>query len=512
MKRPLAILIVFATLAIVAASSLAGDFKIEVEEFKLDNGMTFLVVQRPMAPVFAGYIGVQVGSAYEKIGNIGSAHLLEHMMFKGSQNVGTTNYVAERALMVQEDSVWQLIDSASQELPYLTVNNPELVAAANAHIEALRKTLDSLSGESSQYVVQNEFDGIYTANGSAQFNASTGYDYTDYYVSLPANRLELWFNLESDRLLKPAFREFFPERDVVSEERRLSVENNSDSKLFEQFIGTAFIAHPYQLFWEWQSEVHALTRADMEHFFKTYYVPSRMVAAVVGDVQLEEVKQLAEKYFGRLPKGTRPEPIYAREPEQRGERRVEVIYEASPAVFVGYHKTAFDHPDEPAFHVLQSILADGRTSRLYQTLVLEDELCLDISADVFPGGTLGDMHAGLFCIYAYPKEGVTTSQVEEGIYRVLDKVATELVTAEELAKVKKRLKADYIWSAYSNMGLAGRLAMAHTLARDWRYGLTLSDRMETVTAEQIRDVASRYLIKSNRTVATLVPKEEEVTQ
>ncbi|MBN1212558.1 MAG: insulinase family protein, partial [candidate division Zixibacteria bacterium] len=292
------LLLFFLSPIIFGFASAREDLRFDVEKFTLDNGLTVLVVERHTAPVFSGFIMVGAGSAYEKIGNIGTAHLFEHMMFKGSQTVGSTDYEAEKVLMLKEDSVWALIDKAQQESRYIRLNRPEELEAHLQKIEGLRVALDSLSALSSQYVVQNEFDQIYTRNGAAEFNATTGYDITRYYVSLPANRLELWFNMESGRLKHPALREFFTERDVVSEERRQSVENNGDAKLFEQLVGTAFIAHPYQIFWEWQSEENNLTRADLQNFFETYYIPQRLTVAVVGDVTVDEVRQLAEKYFG----------------------------------------------------------------------------------------------------------------------------------------------------------------------------------------------------------------------
>jgi len=499
-------------LIIGTAAAATDNLQLPVEKFTLENGMTFLIVERHTAPVFSGFISVRVGSGWEKIGNIGTAHLFEHMMFKGSETVGTTDIEAEKELWVKEDSIWARIDNARQQTRYIRLNQEDKLEAHLQYIADLEAVLDSLAELGSQYVVQNEFDEIYTRNGGAEFNATTGYDFTQYFVSLPSNRLELWFNMESDRLKKPALREFFPERNVVSEERRQSVENNSDSKLFEQLMGVAFIAHPYQIYWEWQSEENNLTRSDLMNFFHTYYIPQRMVAAVVGDVTVDQVKAMAEKYFGDIQKRPDPEPLYTREPEQQGERRVDLHYEANPAVFIAYHKTAFDSPDEPVFKVIERLLGEGRTSRLYKALVLEKQLCIDVEIDVFPGSRFGDLFAGSFNIYAYPKEGITTAQVEEAIYDELKGLATKPVDSLELTKVKNNIEADYIWSTYHNMGMASSLATAQNLARDWRYLYRLKDKLMAVTADDIRRVAGRYLIENNRTVATLIPLEKGAEQ
>ena len=500
-----ALLVVF---AVAVGATAQDELRFPVEKITLDNGLTVLVVERHTAPVFSGYISVGVGSAYERTGNIGSAHLFEHMMFKGSQTIGTTDYAAESRVMAQEDSVWALIDMARRQTRYIKLNSPEKLDAHLKKIEDLRAQLDSLTKVSSQYVVQNEFDRIYTRNGAAEFNATTGYDFTNYYVSLPANRLELWFAMESDRLKHPALREFFPERNVVSEERRQSVENSGDAKLFEQLIGTAFIAHPYQLFWEWQSEENNLTRSDLEQFRKTYYIPQRIVLTVVGDVTVKQVREMAEKYFGDMPKSPDPEPIYTVEPPQTGERRVEVEFNAEPAVSVAFHKTAFDDPDEPAFNVIVQLLGEGRTSRLNKALVIDKQLCLQTSVYTYPSGGFGSEAAGLLCIDAYPKEGVSTADVEAAIYEELQKLATVPVDARELQKIKNKIDADFIWQSYSNIGLAGTLAKTQNIAKDWHFLIKDRNDLKAVTADDIMRTAAKYLTPENRTVAVLVPKEK----
>jgi predicted Zn-dependent peptidase len=509
MKKPLLFITLLLMIGLILpAINMAQDsMQFPVNQFTLANGMTFLVVERHTSPVFSGFITVAVGSAYEKTGDIGSAHLLEHMMFKGSRTIGTTNYPAESTLMVKEDSVWAKIDEAHRQTLYIKLNHPENLDLHLKYIDSLKVVLDSLSARSSEYVLQNEFDRIYTRNGAGEFNANTGYDRTQYYVSLPSNRIELWFNMESDRMKYPAFREFFTERDVVSEERRQSVENNADSKMLEQLIGAAFIAHPYHIYWEWQSEENNLTRADLADFFKTYYIPKRITVAVVGDVKTAEVKKLAEKYFGDMTGGPEPEPIYTVEPEQPGERRVEVVFESSPAVFIAYHMTAFDSPEQPSFQVINRLLADGRTSRLYKTLVLEKQICLDISAGYFPGAELGDNAPGIFTIYAYPKEGISTADVEKEIYAELDKLASTPVDDKELTKIKNRIDADFVWGFYSNLGLADKLAVAQNMAQDWHYLLKFRNNLKAVTAADIMSTAKKYFTKENRTVATLIPKQ-----
>ncbi len=512
-NQKMIIFIAVACFAILSYPAWAGQEQpFPVNEIKLDNGLTVLVVERSNAPVFTGYICAGAGSAYEKIGNIGTAHLLEHMMFKGSETVGTLNIEAEKELWIKEDSVWARIDHANRKTRYIKLNQPEKLEEHLKYIEDLNSILDSLAKASSQYTIPNEFDQIYTRHGAAQFNAWTGYDITSYFVSLPSNRLELWFKMESDRLKKPALREFFTERDIVSEERRQSVENNSESKLFEQLIATAFLAHPYQIYWEWQSELNNLNRQDLKNFFDKYYIPSNLTIAVVGDVKTSEVKKLAKKYFGDMPATNNFEPIYTVEPEQLGERRINVAYDASPAVYIAFHKMPFDSPDEPVFKIIGRLIGDGRTSRLYKSLVLDKQLSLNVDVDFFPGGVMGDRFAGVMNIYSEPKEGVSTVDVEAAIYEELEKLATVLVDDTELTKIKNNIDADYIWASYTNFGLAYRLATTQNMTRDWRNLFRLREKLLAVTAEDIKRVAGKYLAESKRTVATLIPLKKGANQ
>jgi len=499
-------------LSIASCASAQDEMQFPVQEFVLSNGMTFLVVERETAPVFAGFISVAAGAANEKVGDIGTAHLLEHMISKGSQIIGTSNYAAEKDLMTKEDSVWARIDRARREERYIKVNSPEKAEAHGKYIDTLEAILDSITQQSSQYVVQNEFDVIYTRNGAAEFNAVTEQDFTSYFVSLPSNRLELFFALESDRFKHMVLREFFPERDVVSEERRLSVENSPDAKIFEQLIGEAYIAHPYGIFWEWQSEENNLSRADIQNFFDTYYIPQNITVAIVGDVKLDTVKKLAAQYFGDIQAGPEPEPIYVEEPVQTGERRLEILFDANPIVSIAYHKSAFDSPDEPSFQVIEQLLGRGRSSRLYKGLVLDKQLCSDISVYTYPGNGLGDKYTGLLCIDAYPKDGIGTGDVEKAVYEELEKLATVPVDERELSKIKNNIDAGFVWAAYSNPGLAWNLGAAQNLAHDWKYLVKYRNNLKAVTAQDIMKTAGAYLTPQNRTVATLVPKKEGTTQ
>jgi len=482
--------------------------RLPVKEIRLENGLVILVVERKGAPVFASYIVTAVGSANEKPGAIGAAHFLEHMLFKGTQRIGTRDYTAEQELMDKQDSVWNHIDRARHELRYARLSGDTTKIAAHerktGNLEAL---LDSLVADESLFVVKNEYEAMYTRRGAVGFNASTGYDFTDYIVSFPSNQLETWFVTEADRMKRPVLREFYAERDVILEERRMRVDNEGEGKLFEQFIGTAFVAHPYQLFWEWASDQGNIKRETLEAFHRQFYAPNRTAVALVGNISYTEVKTFAEKYWTDIPRQSEPDPVYTVEPEQTGERRVSVTFDATPALYIGYHKGAFDNPDEPVFALLERILADGRSSRLYKKLVTEWQLCSDISVATFPGAEQGDVYPNLFYISAYPKEGVESRLVEDSVYSVLRTLTATPVTERELAKARNNFESDFIWSFDNSSGLAAKLAQYESTAHDWRFMLTRLAAVRAVAAKDISRVAQSYFTQQNRTVATLIPAE-----
>lgn len=490
----------------VSAAPGAQEMTLPVREIKLDNGLVVLVVERHNAPVFSSYIVTGVGSANEKPGTIGAAHLLEHMLFKGTRSIGTNNYAAEQDLMDKQDSLWNRIDLARRDSRHIKLSSDSADYANHLlWIETLEALLDSLIADESQYVIKNEWEEIYSRRGAVGFNASTWYDFTDYIVSLPSNQLEVWFIMESDRMKNAVLREFYAERDVTLEERRLKIDNEGEGKLFEQFIATAFVAHPYQLMWEWKSDQGNLKRENLKEFHRTHYAPNRTVVALVGDVSYDEVKRLAEKYWVDIERRPDPDPIYTIEPEQIGERRVEVRFDASPLINIGFHKGAFDDPDEAAFAVMDRILADGRSSRLFKALVIEKQLCSRISTSAFPGAEQGDLYPNLFIIEAYPKEGIESKTVENAIYEELAKLAENKVDQRELEKAKNNIESDFVWAFYSNSGLARMLARYQLTARNWRFMLKARSAIAAVTPEMIQLTAARYLTKENRTVATLIP-------
>lgn len=468
-----------------------------VVEFELDNGMRFIVMARRQAPVFTGYIRFKVGGVDEQVGNTGLAHMFEHMAFKGSTTVGTSDYRKEAPLLDEIDDAAIALDKARFGVP----------PADTETLALLEKRLRDLQREHRELVVKDELDDIYSRNGAVDLNASTGTDVTTYFVSLPKNRLELWMAMESDRLGNGVLREFYTERDVVAEERRMRYEVDPSGKLWENFLSASFRAHGYQQpVIGWMSDIQQLTRTDAYMFRETYYVPSNAVAALVGDLDIDEVKMLAERYFGRLPARPDPPSIRTSEPAQTGERRIEVEAEARPRVHIGYHKPTLPHHDDFVFDVIDGILSNGRTSRLYTALVKDRQVAVGVGTYQ---GVPGGRYNNLFVITAVPRHPHTVDEVIAAIDDELERLKTEIVPERELQKIINQSEAGFIRRLGSNSGLAGQLSYFEIIAGDWRYMLDQINAVRNVTAEDIQRVAKKYLDASNRTVAELVPMEPE---
>ncbi|HEU4437459.1 MAG TPA: pitrilysin family protein [candidate division Zixibacteria bacterium] len=472
---------------------------LDVKEKTLKNGLKILVVENHTAPVVSCMMRFKVGSVDERPGITGTAHLLEHMLFKGTKQIGTTNYEAEVPIMKKIDSLAVLLRAEQNKLQNV------LWGGDSVKIKSLREEIAKLQDEQKKYVIKDELWETYLENGGTGLNASTGNDRTQYYVSLPANRLELWAWLESDRLRNPVLREFYSERDVVFEERRLRTDTQPFGKLFEQFNALAFAAHPYG--WPvvgWPGDLKTVMREEVEIFFKQYYAPNNAIMAIVGDIKADEVFAMMTRYFEDIPPFPEPpRPVFTDEPTQEGERRGEVEFEANPLLAIGYMAREIAHPDNEVLDVAAAVLSQGRTSRLYKKIVEEKKLAVNISADNSPS-----RYPDLFYITATPLAPHTPAEIEAAVYEELERLKTEPVSQWELDKVKNQLDANFIRSLSSNTGIAFGLVEVTALVGDWRYLLQNIENMKKVTPDDIMRVAQKYFTKSNRTVVTLVKKEQ----
>ena len=456
----------------------------------LANGYTFLILERPGAPIFSFATRVDVGSAQEVPGITGLAHMFEHMAFKGTPRLGTTDFAKEEVALKELESAYQAYERARGA-----------VKPDQAEVDRLLKAFKEKEAAAQVFVVSNAFDDALSREGGVGLNAGTSAEATTYFYSLPTNKFELFAYLESERFLHPVFREFYKERDVVMEERRQRTESQPFGKLVERLLATAFLAHPYkQPTVGYMSDLQRFTMTDAEHFFHEYYVPANMVTAIVGNVKAAEIIPVLEKYFGRLPKADKPAALRTLEPPQAAELAVTLREKTQPIYIEAYHKPSAMDPDEPVYDAIAEILGRGRTSRLYTSLVEKQKLAVQAQVG---GGLPGVKYPHLFVALAVPARGVSNDKVAEALRAELSRMVTEDVTDEELDRFKTRAKADLIRSLDSNSGLASQLVTYQTLTGDWRELFTYVTKMEAVTKADIRRVAAEVFKPSNRTVARL---------
>lgn len=469
-----------------------ADVKLDVKKHTLANGMRILVLENHAAPVFSSIIRFNTGSVDEHPGITGSSHLLEHMLFKGTKIVGTSNYDAEAPIMARIDSLAHL--AYAEQVKLQSPLNPQ----DSTQLKKLRQQMANAQSEEKKYVIKDELWGTYLQCGGTGLNASTGNDGTQYYVSLPKNRLELWAFLESDRMANLVLREFYSERDVVMEERRLSVENQVRGRLGEAASSTFYWASPYN--WPvvgWMSDLQMVMREDVEAYFKSHYSPSNAVAVVVGDVNADSVFAICEKYFSKIPPQPLPRPVVTRDPEQTGERRVEVEYDANPAADISWHVPQIGHPDLAALEVASNILSNGRTSRFYKNIREKKLGTVGASVDY-------SRYPGAFSCQVTPYGDHTIQELETATYAEIDRLKTEKVTEWDLQKVRNQVSANLLRSLESNMGLAFRIAGSEAMTGDWHNFLDRAEAVKQVTADDVMRVVNKYLVKRNRSVVYVV--------
>ena len=480
--------------------------EVEAQVHVLDNGMKFLLLPREGDPnVSAGWV-VKVGSVNERPGLTGVAHLFEHMMFKGTHTIGTKDIDRDLEIISQLDALRAQIRDEEETLIEQhrrgLIDNPKDPAIRSEEHNRLLGEFGRLLTEQRELIIKDQFDRIYTLQGASGLNAFTSHDLTLYMINVPANKLELWFWMESDRLSNPVFREFYSERDVVQEERRLRVESRPTGKLDEQFETLFWQSSPYH--WPvigWQSDLDGLTRDEALEFFGTYYAPNNLTVALVGDFDPEQAVSWAEKYFGRLQRGeSEPEPVRTWEIEQQAETRMTGYADTRPTVRVRYHTVADAHREEPALLVLSSLL-NGRTGRLYKSLVLEQKVATNAGAAVN-----GLKYDGYFELSGIAAEGHTPEDVEQALYQEMKVLQEQLVGDRELRKVKNQQLASDFRRLRSKTNLMIQLLIYEALG-DWENINKFSERIQAVTAEDVRTVARKYFKPENRNVSIYYTKE-----
>jgi predicted Zn-dependent peptidase len=479
--------------------------KLPVEEHFLANGMKLVLIPQHLSPTVSGAWVGHVGSANERPGITGISHLFEHMMFKGTHRIGVRDDAKDAALVEEQE---RLQDGMRAELSKMRaaqrrgeledIAKPE---AKTARYKELEARFDSLVVEQRANMVKNEFNLVLQNNGATFINAFTNEDMTVYFETVPANKLELWFWMEADRLQNRVFREFYSERDVVYEERRRSYESTPTGQYEVSFDATFWDASPYQ--WPvigWPSDVAAISKAQADEYYSLYYAPQNLTAVLVGDFDPKQALALAEKYLGAIPRGPKPAPeMITTETKGLAEKRFYAEAETNPAVWVRWHTPAVVHRDTPVLEIISELL-NGPTGRLHKNLVLGAGVATSAGAR-----SETRKYEGLFQVQAECKEGHSPDEVERALHAEIEKLQKEPVGAEEMQKVKNH----YLASAYrqigSNMQLLLRYAVAEGLAT-WRDADRLDEAVQAVTPADVQRVAQKYFQKENRAVAVWTRK------
>jgi predicted Zn-dependent peptidase len=474
---------------LIAGAQDLKEFEKRVTEFTLPNGLHFIVLERHAAPVVSFHTYVNAGSVDDPEGKTGLAHMFEHMAFKGTENIGTKDWAEEKKTLAAIEDVYDRLDQERRKGPRGDVKK----------VEALEAEVKEGIEKADAFVVPNLYPTIIEENGGVGLNAGTSHDSTEYFYNLPANRIELWFLLESQRFLRPVFREFYKERDVVAEERRMRVESNPQGRLFETLMSSAFEAHPYRRPPAgWSSDIQSLRVRDAEQFYKTYYVPGNITIGIVGDIVPKQARELAEKYFGRLPLGPLPPRIHTVEPPQDGPRQAEVESPAQPLEVIAYKRPDQYDPDDPVFDVISGILAGGRTGILYKEMVRDKQISLAAGAD--PSAP-GSKYPNVFLFYAVPALGHTVRENDKMLGELIERFKNQKVDAESLARVKVKTRAGLIRRLDSNADLAQMLTEYYVAYGDWRKLFTSIDDIDKVTADDVQRVARKYFVTNTRTLA-----------
>ncbi len=494
--------------AILATTSIASAQQVEPVEYTLDNGMHFLLMPRDEQPniITAGWIS-PVGSVNERPGITGVSHLLEHLLFKGTDYIGTSDAEADLEFRNQLTEVREEMRAYTLDVQYKRfykgeIENPWDPANDTDELRELRAQMTALQDEQAKITIKNEFDKIYTGNGGSGMNAGTSNDFTVFYINIPSNKLELWSWMESDRLDNPSLRELDAERFVVIEERRQRLEATATGKLDEQFDSMFWVASPYNFpVIGWMSDLMGYTEDEIREYFETYYQPANLTGVIVGDFEIDEAKQLIDSYFGPLEnKRAGPSPLVTHSVPLLGELRFTGECDCQDQVEVRYRSVPFGHPDEAVLDVISDLL-NGRTGRLYKSLVEDQEIAASARA-----GHQAQKYAGMFSFTANPKGNASLESLELAWLEQIDLLKTELVSERELQKIKNQAAADTFRGLQDNSSLFFQLAITEAYG-GYEYLNEMPRAIQAVTAEDIQRVANEYFTNSARAVSLYTRKD-----
>ncbi len=506
LKQRLALLICILLLLVVSPTVVMADTSAsylkpylktisqKVSEFQLANGMKFVILENHQAPVVSFVTYANVGGVDEPDGQTGVAHFLEHLAFKGTETIGTSDYAAESALLQKLNGIFEQIKENQK------VNN-------SAEVSRLQQEFKQVQQAAQKYVKVNQFGQIVEKSGGEDLNAQTTADATIYHYSFPSNKLELWMALESDRFRDPVFREFFKEKEVILEERRMRTENSPIGQLLEAFLESSFTIHPYKRpVIGYTKDLKVVSPDNVSEFFKRYYTPSNLTVAIVGDVDPLQVKKMAQEYFGGYKSQSPPPPVKVIEPKQTQTKEVNLTLKSQPWYLEGYHVPALSDPDNAIYDVISTLLSQGRTSRLYKSLIEDKQLAI-----VAEGGSgfPGDRYPNLMIFYALSTPGSSLEKVSKALENELERLKNEPVSKQELDRAKNILIVDIFNTLESNLGMAKDLAQYQAKTGSWRNLFKQLESIEKVTPADIERVARKTFTVENRTIGRILTQANQ---
>jgi predicted Zn-dependent peptidase len=503
--------LLFLAASLSLAAGTASDITIDVKEFQLTNGMMFLVVERPTMPQVACRLSIRAGSALEDTGKTGIAHMLEHMMFKGTKNFGTLDPERDQELQEKIEAAYQAV------LAEQAKRNPN-----QNLIREKREEMDALRAEVQEIYVPQAFSSQLGKNGAVGINAFTTKEETQYLCSVPSDMIEQWFSIISEQLFEPSWREFYVEKEVVQREWAFRYINSPDGAAWLDLNATAYTAHPYRNpTIGWKSDIEKYNTMDAVEFHKKYYNPTNAVCVLVGDVRAEDAERLAKIYFERYPAGGRSPEIVTEEPLQQGPRRgVRFLKGArTPLVRIGFHGARMGTRDFYALDAMTMVLSLGRSARLTQDIINRGRA---VEAWAY---NPDNRYGGMILFGGSPnepdklREGTHTEEeqrqaylnscreLEDLLIQEAETMKEQLVSSHELERIKKLNRREFLERLRSNEQLAGTLATLEVQVGR-RYLDDYLKRVEEVTPEDIRDAARKYLRAENQTTIYVIPGGE----
>jgi predicted Zn-dependent peptidase len=466
----------------------------KASDFTLPNGLHFIVLERHESPVVSFHTWVNVGSVDDPAGETGLAHMFEHMAFKGTETIGTRNWPEEK----------KALDAVEEAYDRMEAEANKGIKADSMRVDMLRNQLRVAADSAQRLSASGEYRRVFEEAGALDLNATVSATSSEFFYSLPSNRVEFWFLMESQRLHHPVFRDFYREREAVLEEYRQRVEANPQGRLLEEVLAAAFQAHPYRNpSGGWPSDIPNLRRARAQAFYERYYVPGNITIAIVGDVVAADAKRMAERYFGPMPARPMPPVVTAAEPPQNGPKTVTLERPGPPLTVVGYKRPSQYDKDDVALDLIQILLSQGRTGMLYSALVQERRLAQQAAAVATnPDGR----YPNLFVFMLSPAQGHNVEENQRALEELLQRFKSTPPDPQSLARAKTQGRANVIRRMTSNRDLAHLLAFVSANYGDWRKLFTTLDDLDQVKAEDVQRAAVRYFVATGRTtVSTTLP-------